>query len=314
MPLFQPTQRQFVDQILRELSRRNVPGKFDEATNCIHLSNGLRLYLSNFYQEYSRAALWNRGKVVDRYLGILNSVSPDVPETLDQVRGLLMPKVRERAYTELIRLRSRAEGRAAVEIEQRTFADGHLTLEVVIDTAQYTKSIQPQSLVDWGLTFDDALGIANENLKKRSTTGGFEELQPGLYRSTWRDTFDASRIHLSDFMSMLEVKGRYVAMVPNRDVLIVTGENDEDGLAAMAKIAAEVLNQPRPMSGLAFRLDSGWVPFLPPDGHPAAKALKELHVQSMGQVYAEQKAVMDHINEKDNVDVFVASYSGFGLL
>lgn len=311
MPLFKPTESEFAEQIVRTLAGRNVPSKYEPEAGRILTQNGLNIYLGNFYRDYCAAPFWRRGKVIDHYLSILDQTSTAEPETPEQARVCLMPKVRERAYTELANLRVRQEGKPTLEIQQRIFGGGHLTLEVVYDTPRFTRSITPKSLEEWGLTFDDALGIANENLKRRSGGGGFEVVRPGLFRSTWRDTFDASRMHLPDFVTPLPVKGRHVAMVPNRDVLLITGEGDAECLAAMAKVAEGVLNEPRPMNGLAFRLDAGWVPFLPPVDHPAYKGLKTLQVKSMAGDYATQKSLLDAQFAKEQTDLFVASVMAY---
>ena len=96
-------------------------------------------------------------------------------------------------------------------------------------------------------------------------------------------------------------------MVPNRNTLIVTGADDPEGLAAMARLTEEALKQPRPMTGYAFRLDNGWVPFLPPVEHPAFVALHRLAVQTLAGDYEEQKGLLDALHKKNGLDVFVAS-------
>jgi hypothetical protein len=53
----------------------------------------------------------------------------------------------------------------------------------------------------------------------------------------------------------LEVKGDPVAMVPNRDTLLVTGWADEPGLARMAALAEDAAGHPRPVSGVSVRLE-----------------------------------------------------------
>ena len=311
MSLFAPSRDNFVKDILRKLDARQVQGTYKPETFSVSTSTGLDLYLGNVYAEVCVAPLWNRGKLIERFLSILDAdPMSQGDEPFETAREHLMPKVRERMYTEQIRLRKISDGKP-VELAQKVFAEGHLTLEVVYDTPRFTKSMRPAKLQEWGLTLDDALAIANENLKRRSGNGGFAVIQPGLYVSTWRDTFDASRLALQDFVTQLEVKGRIVAMVPNRDVLIVTGEGDTDGLVKMASMCEKVLKDPRPMIGMAFRLDAGWVPFLPPEDHPAYRSLKVLQLQSLAEIYGEQKAAVDQQNVERNIDVFVASFLAY---
>ena len=59
------------------------------------------------------------------------------------------------------------------------------------------------------------------------------------------DCYDASRLLLLDTIRQFRVKGDYIAMVPNRDTLIVTGAEDADGLKAMVGLAKDAVQKPR---------------------------------------------------------------------
>jgi hypothetical protein len=65
------------------------------------------------------------------------------------------------------------------------------------------------------------------------------------------------------------------------------------------------------LSRLAFRLreDGGWVPFLPPPGHPQYKRYRLCQIKGFGSDYGDQKAALDELHEKTRKDIFVASYS-----
>jgi hypothetical protein len=123
------------------------------------------------------------------------------------------------------------------------------------------------------------------------------------------DNYDASRLLLLDTIRQFQIKGDFVAMVPNRDTLIVTGSDDEEGLKGMLALAKDALQQPRPMSGMALRLDGDeWVSWMPNLGHPHYQEFRMLQVQSIGQSYTEQKELLDKVHAKKKQDVFVASY------
>jgi hypothetical protein len=60
-------------------------------------------------------------------------------------------------------------------------------------------------------------------------------------------------LFLHDLVWQLDVKGRHVAMVPDRNVRLVTGSEDHEGLRRIAAEAKHILeHSPRPMTGLAF--------------------------------------------------------------
>jgi hypothetical protein len=178
----------------------------------------------------------------------------------------------------------------------------------VLDYPDAVKSVGTSDLRDWGVGFDEAMAIARDNLWSRSNEN-FLPLAPGTYVSPWHDTHDCSRLYLHDLVWQLEVKGAHVAFVPNREVLIVTGSDDAEGLTRAAALAEEALNQTRAMTGIAFRLDgSNWVPFLPPADSPAYGPLKRLAMRSRLMDYTEQTEALNALAEKEGEDVFVGGH------
>ena len=96
-------------------------------------------------------------------------------------------------------------------------------------------------------------------------------------------------------------------MVPNPETLIVTGSDDVDGLKGMLGLATNALQQPRPISGIAFgSMATTGCPGCPI--HPIAlfNEFRGLQLQSIGRGYAEQKEMLDGTTDKDT---FVASFS-----
>ena len=131
----------------------------------------------------------------------------------------------------------------------------------------------------------------------------------GLYVSQTKDNYDASRLLRLDLIRQFRVQGDYVAIVPDRDTLVVTGTDDVCRLQAVAALVKDALRKPRSISGLVLRLDGDeWVPWMPDRSHPAYQDLRTLQIQTYGQNYAEQKSLLDKLHEKTGQDVFVASF------
>ena len=125
------------------------------------------------------------------------------------------------------------------------------------------------------------------------------------------DSYDASRLLLKDAIRSFRVKGDHIAMIPNRENLIVVGSEDVVGLEGMVKLAAKAMSEARPISGIALRLDGDeWTPWMPPSSHPSFNDFRELQLQSFGQDYAHQKEMLDKLHEEKGEDIFVASFSG----
>ena len=98
------------------------------------------------------------------------------------------------------------------------------------------------------------------------------------------DSYDSSRLLLTDVIRQFRLKGDPIAIIPNRENLIVVGSEDVDGLAGMVKMVDKALKEPRPISGIALRLDGDeWTPWLPPLSHPHYKEFQQFHLQSLGQ-------------------------------
>ncbi len=74
----------------------------------------------------------------------------------------------------------------------------------------------------------------------------------GVYLLATGDSYDASRILIKDAVRRFQVKGDHIAMIPNRENLIVVGSEDVQGLAGMVKLANKALKDPRPISGIAL--------------------------------------------------------------
>lgn len=267
------------------------------------------LFLHNAYNDYVAAPVFGRAKVIEHYakMPLLASHAKRHDLTFEQARKLLLPKVRDRFYHEGLRLNFMLEDKAQQSpFTARPLAE-HLTVELVLNYPESVVIVSDKMLEGWQVSFDEALKIARENLWARSNEE-FEEIHPGLYRSAWRDTHDASRMFLHELVWQLKVKGDHLAMLPNRSTLLVCGANDVAAQVEMAKLAEEGLKDTRPMTGAAFRLSNGmWMPYLPEINSPAYWPMRKLAVRTVAEFYGEQMRLIDELNRKGKVDQFVAS-------
>ena len=79
--------------------------------------------------------------------------------------------------------------------------------------------------------------------------------------------------------------GKRVAMVPNRDPLYLTGSEDEVGLAMMAELASQALNEPYALSGIPLILDEGaWADWMPPEDHPLHRRFRQIEANWLGPI------------------------------
>jgi hypothetical protein len=99
-------------------------------------------------------------------------------------------------------------------------------------------------------------------------------------------------------------------MAPNRNTLIITGSEDVEGQRTMLNLTREALKEPRPMSPRPLILKDGeWLNYFPQHDTPLFDDYATFRVETFGQDYAEQKALLEKLYEKRGEDIFVASFS-----
>jgi hypothetical protein len=221
-----------------------------------------------------------------------------------------LPTLQARAYYDLVALDLEVQGQQVPDRPFEVIAD-HLAVGLVYDLPEAMKHLTQDGLDDWGVTFYEALEAARENLVQLPSSFLGPSEGEGLWCSVTKDSYDAARLLLVDTLRGLRVRGDLVAMVPNRETLLVAGTDDPAALEGMLTLAEEALQQPRRISGIAFQLDGDqWTPWLPDMKHPLYHKFRKLHVQSIGQDYAEQKSLMEKRYEQTGENIFVASFSG----
>ena len=123
------------------------------------------------------------------------------------------------------------------------------------------------------------------------------------------DDLDATRLLLTNEIGKLPVKGEHIAMPVNRGILIVTGSDDQEGLAEMARIAEESYEMPYSVAPLPFRLDGqDWHPWSLGQSHPHCEAFRSLALHYWAGVYQEQKKLLDESAKADENPRFAAAF------
>jgi hypothetical protein len=266
------------------------------------------VYLANVYDEWRKASLWRRGRLLRTYVEALVTAPGDMPDAFEDARAHLMLRIRDLPSLETLR-RQLGEDRTGVLSYHRLNDD--LAIELVYDLPRAVQSVNRARLEAWGVSLDDAMRIARHNLRM-STTGTFARVTPahgpGVYAAAWGDSYDATRLVLTELVARLDIQGDPVAVVPHRDHLFVTGSDDVAGLGLLARLAEEQLHEQRWLSGRAFvHRNGGWQRWMPPADHEHEHAFGRLMRLTVGASYEEQKALLDAEPDRAAADVFVAS-------
>ncbi len=264
--------------------------------------------LGNIYQEYCATPSAKRRQALRHYARSWFSNRKGIPANFEDVGPDLLPAVRNRCSFEITRLKAQIDGLPSLEWPHHVIAD-HLTVSLVYDLPEAIVQVQRHHLSHWGRSLEETLDAACDNLRKISRRQ-WDNPRPGVWVSPWRDNHDASRLVLTDLLQAIPVQGAYVAMVPNRDTLIVTGSEDEAGLAQMAVLAEKALDHARAITSLAFRLhNETWLPWLADALHPLYDQFHLLQLESFAQDYAAQKNLLDAFHAKTEKNIWVASYA-----
>jgi hypothetical protein len=300
-------QLKFAEKMAAELRRAGADGPLEIDEEQFRIVRGSQIFnLHNAYAEWQTAPRLRRNAVLRFFAKSLLEPS-EPPDSVDEARPNLLPRIRELEWYEVLKLQfaDARDGRGPAVVYERL--NEELALEIVYDFPTAVMSVAPERLEAWGLSLDEAVRTARANLRER-TPGSFEQLEPGVFGSPWQDTYDSSRLVLVELVTRLDVSGDPVALLPHRDHLFLTGSDDERGLGRIAALAAPLLEDHRRVTGRAcVWRDGRWQPFVPPEGHPCRPRFVELRLQTDAGNYDEQKAVLEEQAEARGDDVFVAS-------
>jgi hypothetical protein len=131
-----------------------------------------------------------------------------------------------------------------------------------------------------------------------------------MYWGEWGDSYDSSRMLLTEFIYRLDVDGDPVAYIPNRDALMVTGKRNTAGLRVILNAGAEThFKSGHALSPDLFLLENGvWKTYIPED--PALQEIwRSTRRNRDAADYSHQKQPLDKLQGSDGV--FVASFMMF---
>ena len=308
-----PSKEKFAKLFIQGIQRAGEKRKlvYDPQQSCVTVvdASGRRMYLDNIYPEYSSTPPAAQAETMRRFVRSWFDSEKSMPDEYGDASHDLLPAIRSRAYFAAFSLMTRIEGKQASDIPYQILGED-MAISLVYDFRDAMRSIGDGDLKRWSVSLYEALEVARDNLQQLPSRFVGPQQGPGVYLSVTNDNYDAARLLLLDTIRQFQVRGEYVAMVPNRDTLIVTGSKDVEGVKGMAALAKDALQKPRPMSGLALRLERDeWLPWMPERSHPSYPDYRMLQVQTYGQNYAEQKHLLDKLHESTKEDIFVAGFS-----
>jgi hypothetical protein len=231
----------------------------------------------------------------------------EFPEDFEAARPDLRSRLWTRAAVEQDRLRRDLGDPGMAELPCNPVGE-HLLEFLAYGRPNSLRWITAEELNAWGVNFYEAIDAARRNIDDLTTT--YSRSGENLFCFMSGDSYDASRLMLIDRIHDLELAGKPVAMVPNRERLYVTGSENRLGLRLLADRAGKALSEPHSLSGVPLILDNGvWADWMPPEEHPSHGRFRKLQIRWMGALYAAQKELMDAVIQNQGIDLFVADFA-----
>ncbi|WP_017776868.1 hypothetical protein [Paraburkholderia kururiensis] len=304
-----PSEQQFAALFIASLRSLGDtrPWEYAESMNRLVLGRAARgqpsnvINLQNMYHEYLAVQRKERDEVLRRQTtGMMQHYLPaDFGEAGPRLRPVIRSATeRGMAYLQV------AGNSARRDIAFRPLCE-NMEVGIAYDGEFNILRLTEAKLAEWNVTFDEAYDIAVDNLRLQSAKP-FMALRDGVFASQFGDHYDASRLLLTDLLHRQPISGAPVVMVPNRTVLLLTGDRNEAGLQLMVEIAGEERTKPRALPSLMLRWDGqSWQRFVPAG---LESRLRELRVQELAADYQDQSAHLNENHKRDGVDIFVAQY------
>jgi len=327
----QPSRAEFAQKIIRAFREAGIeqvePAEGDFS---LKLGGGSTIFLGSVYANYCRVKRSLRETVISEFVAAAASIPAlsVIPSDFAMVKPSLMPVLRGAASFSIESLMNRKNGRGAAPCalplgggdmvtvdpgmgELTKPLAGGLVVGLAYDTERTITSIYRDHFEKWGVSLEEAFKAAKDNLWEKTDPNRFAG-QNGVYHGEWADSYDSSRMLLTEVIYRLSVDGDPVAFVPNRDQLWVTGTNDVAGLTALLKAGAEShFKQGHPLSpDLYVLLDGTWKLYVPED-----QSLRDLLLPIKRQRdaidYSQQQGLLNDIHKLEEIDIFVAGYKIF---
>jgi uncharacterized protein YtpQ (UPF0354 family) len=225
--------------------------------------SGHRVFLHNAYNMYGLAPE-DLDEVLDRYTrSTLESLRMSHGDVIDIAR--IVPVIKDAAYPVEIRRSLLEAGHDADKLE---FFYETLNDELLVFYALDTE----RSIRYLGRGDVDSLGLQPEELRTLAVTN-LGNLLPdieahgdgGTFVVTAGGTYEASLLLFDPIWSKgnFDVDGDLVVAIPSRDLLLVTGSRDTEGLKRLRKLAVRMVAEGsyHLTPELFLRKDGKWLPF-----------------------------------------------------
>jgi len=196
----------------------------------------IRTSIDNAYREY-KLQQDSLQEILDRYV----SATSEIFYPKDKIDiNRIVPIIKPISYLEDVKEEAKAIG-ATKDIEgvyQKY--NNELIIVYAEDTKNNIQYLARDDLKDLSINIDSLLTIAVKNLDKLLTSIK-KKGNNGVYMLVAGGDYEASIILLNDILRKehFDINGDLVITIPNRDMLLITGSNDKEGIQKIADLATK---------------------------------------------------------------------------
>ena len=281
---------------------------YDEKEFSLRRADGFVFYLHNGYSRYCTVGKQDREAVLSSFVSaIVAMATTQIPKDPASLKASLLPVVRSTDYFALSRLQSQASGKSQTVDRTATqcLTEG-VSICLAYDSPRSISILTDASLINVGLDFSGALTIARDNLRDKTDPRRMAQPEPGLFVGQWGDSYESSRMLLTDLFYRLPLYGDPVVYVPSRSQLWVTGSRNTKGIESMLRFGREDHFGAYPLSPSLFILrESQWEKYLP-ESSTSQDMLRHIELRRKTVDYGQQKGYLEAINRSGNINIFVS--------
>jgi len=269
---FESGRKRFARQVVDGVRAQGWTGRLDHDEGGFRLDLGTSapVELEPLFEHWSNARGVSRQAALDHAVSFVLEAGAD--PSWEACKDLIVPLVRAAD-------RLNACYGASNQSASRPFHGG-LAILVGVDRPHSLTIVTPDHLSAWERSFAEVLDVAMTNLRQREPLA-FERDEGGFFVSAGDDYNDVSRLLVPEALEALNLKGSPVAIAVTRDLLLVSGSEEPEGLSAMAVYARMVFERHGPpvsLTPLIFA-DGVWQAYEATD--PAFRTLAALQAASL---------------------------------
>lgn len=304
-----PSKEKFGALVLDKIRALGGPTDFKFDKDAFTIQRGdQRGFLGNTYDAYCQAKGKTRGVILHNFASVFMAKEKS-EASFDEIRSQLVLVVRERALFASVKFLREPDSKTETLSQQNEPISNWFARALVLDAPTHMSLVNEEQVKNWGLLPDEVFAIGFENLRN-ATIPKFTEDQ-GIFKGTWNDDYDSSRILIPGLFDDLPLRGDPVVTIPNRLTLMVTGSEDVEGIERMLVRAEEVVrSQARSHNPAPLLVKDGVISdFTVDPSSPVFNAVHRARGVATLLYYDDQQKKLETQFEKTGKDVHVAKYT-----